>query len=192
MKLIQKFRENANLIQKFQKELEVSKNNAILRVTLLVFLCICFFATIALAAFYFPYAGSYAEKVDLLSGSHVQVKEILGGDVLVDKPQFLQIAQGNGSFIALGENDIVYMAKALDISYRCEQVVPERYGYFVSSQHIEDGRAVREMARDTGATVKNIVLPGIMLICLFGCMVFVQTRHVSGYCSTAAYKSVWV
>ena len=193
MKLIQRLRGNANLIQRFQNELEVSKNNAILRVTLLVFLSVCFFATITIAAVYFPYAGSYTEKVNLLPGNFVQVKEILGGEVLLDKPQFQQIAEGNAPFVALGEKNIAYMVKTAGVSYRYDQLVsPERYGYFVSSQHIEGGQTVREMNRDTGAMAADIIIPGIMLIALFVFMVLTQTRQVSGYGSTAVYNSVWM
>lgn len=179
------------LIQKFEERLEVSRNNAVFRVFAFLVCCALFVAVLAFAALNFPYAGAYTEKVALLPGNHIQVKEILDGEVLVDKENFLRIAAKNESFVALGDKAIVYMTKPAGVSYRYNQLIPLRNDYFVSSQKIEDGMAVREIKRSLGMTVYEVFLGLIVLFVLFVLGVYTQTRQVSGWGSSATYKNVW-
>ena len=180
------------LVPKFQERLDVSKANAIWRVIGFIFLTVCFVATIAVAATFFPYAASFTEEVALLPGNHVQVQQILDGEVLVDRAQFLEIAKGNTTFVAPGEKAIVYMAKVAGVSYRYDQTVHLRYGYSVSSQGIQNGMVIREINRSTGLMICfNLVLPLLILFFLFIFIIFTQTKKVSRWGSSAVYRKVW-
>ncbi len=178
-----------NLVQKFQKELDVSKVNAVWRVIGFFFLSACFVATIVVPFVIFPRPSSFTEEVPLLPGNHVQVSKILDGEVLVGKTQFLQVAEGNTTFVSLEENGITYMTKVAGVSYRYDQAAVPRFPYVVSSQQIQQkGLVVRQMSRDTHDTVMiYIVLPLIPFIILFVFTYKTQYKHVSGY----GCKVVW-
>ena len=153
------------LVEKFQEKLEVSRKEAVARVIVFTVLSLCCLAVIAIVAIGFPYAGSYNETVALLPGDHVQVKEILDGEVLVDEAKFLQVAKGNTTFVELGEETIVYLTKVAGVSYRYEQTVPLRDGYKVSTQHVEGGTAVREINRKTGSMVYSYIFFSLGAAC---------------------------
>ena len=94
------------LVSKFGEELDVSRTNAIWRVIGFFFLSTCFVAIIAFFFALFPYTASFTEEVVLLPGNHIQVQQILDGEVVVEKAQFLEMAKGNTTFVALGERII--------------------------------------------------------------------------------------
>ena len=169
------------LIPKFQKRLEIPRVNAVRRVVLFLFLSACFAATVALSVILFPYTDGFTEKISLLPGNHIRVQEILNGEVLVSRSQFLQMEKENVTFIALGKSAIVYMTKVRGISYRYNEDIHTRFGYFVSSQSIQNEFAIREIERDNKYIILNhIVLPLLILVFLYIFIGATQTRRVSG------------
>ncbi len=180
------------LVPKFQERLEVSRANAIWRVIGFLFLSACFVVVIVLAATFFPYTASFTEEVSLLPGNHIQVEEILDGEVLLNGAQFLEIAQGNTIFVSLGEKTITYMAKVAGVSYRYDQVVPLRWNYFVSSQKIQQNEIlVREINRNVGVMIiVHIIIPLIALAMLFVLRVCIQGKRVSGQGRDAVFRTV--
>lgn len=180
-----------SLVQKFEEKLEVSRKNAIMRIAVLFFLILCFFAAIAYGVMNFPYAGGYAETVDLIPGNPVEVQKILDGEVMVGKPQFLAAVGRNTTFVALGDDTIVYMAKSAGISYRYVQDVPLKRFYFLSSQQIQDGKVVREIHRNMADTIVSSFFFLFLLFALLVFMIFTQTKHKSGWGSDSVYNSVW-
>jgi hypothetical protein len=175
------------LVPKFQEKLEIPKKEAISRVIRFFLLSACFVAVVVLVTTFFPYAASFTEEFVLLPGNHIQVEEILDGEVLLGEDQFLQKAEGSATFVALGEEAIVYMTKVAGISYRHDQTAPTYFNYYISSQKIQDGVALREMARIRSTMVFVwIVLPLIVLFALFMATLSAQWRDVSG-----KWKKVW-
>lgn len=180
------------LVPKFQERLNVSKANAIWRAIGFFSLVACSVATIAVVFTFFPYAASFTEEVPLLPGNHIQVQKILDGEVLVNKTQFLQTAEGNTTFVSSEEKTIVYMAKVAGVSYRYDQTVPLRYGYFVSSWQIQNGIVVREINRSKGMMIVTyVVIPMVVLFILFVLSLKVQLKYISGYGRDAVYRQVW-
>jgi len=179
------------LVPKFQKRLKVSRVNAIWRVIGFLFLSVCFVAVIALAATFFPYTASFNEEVPLLPGNHVQVEKILDGEVQVNRAQFLEIAEGNTTFVSLEEETIFYMTKVAGVSYRYEQTISHPWNYLVSSQKIQNEILVREINRNVGAMILcHIILPLAVLGMLFCLRVFIQRKRVSEEGSDAVFRYV--
>jgi len=170
------------LIPKFQKRLEIPRVNAVRRVVLFLFLSASFAATVALSVMLFPYTDGFTEKIPLLPGNHIRVQEILNGEVLVSRSQFLQIAKENVTFIALGKKAIVYMTKVGGVSYRYnEDIHHTRFGYFVSSQSIQNEIAIRKIKRDNvNMIISHVGIPLLILAILYLFIGVAQTRHVSG------------
>ncbi len=164
------------LVPKFQKELGIPKGKAIWKVIQLIFLALCCIAATWLTIRTFPYAAGFTEQVSLLPGDHIQVSMILDGEVLVDKTQFSQIAEGNTIFVSPGGAIIAYMTKAEGISYRYNDAVPLRYGYSVSSQQIQNGMIDREITRDMATMIiLYIAVPLVILLILYILFLFVQS-----------------
>ena len=183
------------LIPKFQERLGVSRANAVWRVIGFLFLSACFVATIALVVIVFPYTAGFTEKIPLLPGDHTQVQKILAGEVLVNRAQFLQIAEGNTTFVALGTETIFYMTKVAGVSYRYDQdiqAIPLRFhwNYFVSSQQIQNEMVVREINRkiNIGVTIILYILSLVVVSSLMWIpIVILGTKQEFG----GVYRKVW-
>jgi len=184
-----------SLVKKFQERLSISREMAIWRVIGFLFILACCVAVVVIAIADFPYAASFTEEVSLLPDNHVQVSKILDGEVLVGRDQFLQVAEGNTVFIALGEETITYMTKVAGVSYRYNKILtPVRHVYSVSQQ-IKNGMVVREMERNTGIMIMTyIVAPLFTLFILFILIIWTQTKRVSGWGwgESAVYREVWL
>jgi len=186
-----------NIIKKFQTRLTVSKINATWRVIAFCGLIGLFIQVLVGSFLFFPYQAEFVDTVDLIPGNHTQVQNILDGEVLVGKEQFLQIMDANTTFISLGEKTISYMTKVDGVSYRYNQDTPINHGfygnsYFVYSQEIEKGTVIRKIHRNTGIMVGAIIIPLVILFLLFLFTFRIQIKHVSGYGKNGVYVHVWV
>lgn len=165
------------LIQKFEERLEISRKEATKRVVRFFFFCACFVAIIVLTAMFFPARG-FTEEVSLLPGNHVQVEEILGGDVLIDKEAFLEKAEGNTTFVAFKKQAIVYMTKVAGVSYINEQAAPVRFGYTAKSNIIKGDLAVREITTAKATMILSfIIIPLCFLFLLLSAAASAQAKH---------------
>lgn len=181
----------STLVSMFRQRLGVSKGNAIWRVIGFLFLPICFVVTIIVAVTFFPYSESLTEEIALLPGNHIQVQQILDGEVLVDRAQFLKMAKGNPIFVASGEMTIVYMTKVAGVSYRYNQDTPLHLRYFVSSQKIRNGMLIKERGRSAFAMILfNVISPLFTLFLLFFLIIRVQQKK-AGFGSSDAQRKVW-
>ena len=187
----------ALLVTLFEESLEIPRAEAVKRVIKLILCVVCSLVVIGLTIVYFPYASSFTEKFPLLSGgSYVQVSKILDGEVLVDRTQFLKVAEGNITFVSIlegkVERNIIYMTKVGGMSYRYEQNVPTYHDYSVSSFRVENEKIVVEMEREMGTMIGTyIVLPLCLLALLSIAFSFIQAKKVSGFRDSAVYNSVW-
>jgi hypothetical protein len=180
------------LVPLFQEKLNVSKTEAIWRVIGILVLSLFALAIAAAVIINFPIHSSFTQTIPLLPGNHVQVSKILDGEVLVGHDQFLQVAQGNPTFVSPGDDAIVYYTKAGGVAYRYEEKVHLGPPYTVSSR-IENGMVIRNMERDTlGMVLVFVVLPIIGFVGLLTLFVKLDSKLLSGYGSGSKYLTVWL
>jgi hypothetical protein len=185
------------LVTLFEEKLEIPRAEAVKRVIKLVLCLICSLVAIGLAIAYFPYAPSFTEEFPLLpGGNHVQVSKILDGEVLVDRTQFLKVAEGSTTFISIFEGkmeeNVIYMTKVEGVSYRYEQSIPAFNDYSISSFHVKNGVIVIEMERKTGTMIGlYIILPFCVVAIMFLFSTLIQSKRMSGFGSSAVYNGVW-
>lgn len=181
-----------SLIQAFQNDLQIEKASAVWRIIALCFLSVCFVVVVAIWLWSFPYESEFTDTVYLLHGNHTQVAAILDGEVLVGSEQFLRVAEGNQTFVSLGEKTVSYMTKVAGVSYRYNQDAPPPHGYSVSSQRISDQVVIRDIERDTSnMIIENIILPLALTAVVVLLIMRIQVKRVSGYGSNAVYAHVF-
>ena len=165
------------LIQKFKERLEISRKEATRRAVRFFFFCACCVAIIVLTAIFFPARG-FTEEISLLPGNHVQVEEILGGDVLIDKEEFSEKVEGNTTFVAFKKQAIIYMTKVDGVSYIHEQAARVRLGYTAKSNIIKGDLAIREIITDKVIMIIGfIILPLCFLFLLSSAAASAQKKH---------------
>lgn len=180
------------LVGTFQARLQISRGEASWRVVGFCLFSIAVLAVIAATAAFFPRQGSYSDRIPVLPGQHTQVSQILDGEVLVERDQFLQLAKGKEAFIALGDGAISYMVKVDNVSYRHDQNAGyDKIRYGIGSQTIHEGVVVRELHRNLEAVTIGlfIVEPLLLIVVLLFLVLTVQhKRH--GY--RGPYNYVWI
>ena len=172
----------SGLVKKFQDRLEVSRENAIWRIIMFIFLSICFVTTLATAVLFFPSRSSFREEIPILSlplsGIYTQTpaREI-HGDVEVDKDKFIEMAKGNQISVYLYGNGIIYTTKVAGLLYCYKQIIaPVDRWYFIHSHRVQDGFVIREIKRNIVRFISSQVL---ILLVLFLVISRTQTRCVS-------------
>ena len=177
------------LVNKFEKELEISKVNALWRVGLLFLLLFSLVPFVFFSIIFFPSLAKFEDKIPMLPGSHVQVNK-LSEDVLVGKDQFLRIARNSDTFICLNKKTISYMIKEKEtgLKYGYEDIYPISWCSSITSQRIQDGFVVLERKLETGLMVVYLII--LLVIALLLCVSFQNIQHKSQKHSSY-YKAVW-
>lgn len=184
-----------SLVAKFQKELDVPKGEAIFRVIMFLLLLACFVAVVVLIFVYFPYTGTFTQKVPLLPGDHVEVKKILDGEVLLSRDQFLKKAKGNKVFVAFEDGterinkSIIYMTKTEGMTYRYDQPLPN-IGICdrVASRSFKNGMAFRKISRDVVFVIVIFIIMPLLILVILLLLIHSTQRKKKGYCE---YDYVW-
>ena len=181
-----------SLVATFERKLECSNDEAFWRVVELFFIPVVMGGVIAVVAFFFPYQSSYTQEFPVLPGDHVQASKILDGEVLVDREQFLELAKGNQTFIAVGDSDIRYMVKEDGVSYLYVQSAGhDGMRYYVGNHEIQDNVVVRELQRDMASMLALFIAsPIIVLVMLFE-LARMKTFKRHGHLGNYTHKSVF-
>ncbi len=108
---------NLNLISKFQKELEISKREATVRVIFFYFLVACSIATFALLLY--PHERNLTEKVILPFGNYTELKDEMPKEkVLLSEEQFQKIFQRTSS-VSFDDYNVVCINEINGVFFYC-------------------------------------------------------------------------
>jgi len=148
-----------SLISLFMERLGITKISAIKRIIGIAIVLLLAVAAVIGFLFIFPYASKISIQTELITDNHIQVSEILNGDVLVDKDYFLEISKGQQTFISLNNSTISYYFKKDGISYRYnQQVFYDSNNYYIADRNIKDSVLFVNLKRNTIVIVIYIIL----------------------------------
>ena len=176
-----------NIVAKFQERLEITKRNAICRVIAFIFCCILFLGVLTCSIVFFGYNATLEQKTPLLPGNHIEVESILTADVFVDKAKFLEVADGNETFVLFSTRGwygyVFYMTtNQSGLKYVYKQTISVPDGYWIMDEKIQDGYLVNEIAWDPNkkalvhAVLPTIAMGSILLLAIFS--IFWKTREL--------------
>lgn len=180
-----------SLVGTFEAKLSCSSTEAVWRIIGLSLLLVAMVAVVASVVTFFPYQKERTESIPILHGNHVEVSEILDGEVLVEGDMFLGLSEGNTTFIALGDHTISYMTKVDGISYRHNQSVHLDMRYDVYAQEIRGDTVVRILHKSMQTTWGTFTfLPVLVLLALLVlARVLIYKQH--GTYSYPTFKSLF-
>ena len=181
----------SSLVGTVKRKLECSSDEAVWRIIAISLLFVATVAVIATVFVFFPYQGEKTQYISILPGSHVELLAILDGENLVDGDKFLEVAEGNKTFIALGDNAISYMVEDEGISYRHSQPVHLDARYDVHDQEIQDDTVIRILHKRTDYMWGMfIAYPALVLVVMFLLFMLVTHRRGGTY-SNPEYKGLF-
>jgi hypothetical protein len=172
------------LVSTFQRKLEVSREEAKKKVGDFIIWTVLFLAALVSAIVFFPYSSQIIEETVLLPSTHVQSSEILTyGEVLVSRDQFLELAEGQKTFVAATHESTIYMMKKDGVWYRYDDIVnrsffQETY-YRQSSYSFQDETLIRVLQRRGDAIIGIGILAVFCLYLLFWGIDDAQSKRVS-------------
>ena len=168
-----------NIVARFQERLEVTKGNAICRVIAFIFCCILFLGVLTCSIVFFGYDAKFEQKTPLLPGNHIEVESILNADVFVDKAKFLEVMNGNETFVlfsmrASWYEDVFYMTNRAGLKYVYKQIIPVPDGYWIKSQKIQNGFLVNNIEWNPDMkALFHVFLPAIAMGSILSVVIFV-------------------
>lgn len=181
----------SSLVGTVEGKLGCSSDEAVWRIIGISLLSVATVAVIALVLVFFPYQGKKTQDISILPGSHVEILEILDGEALVDGDKFLEVAEGNKTFIALGDHATSYMVKDEGISYRHSQPVHLDVRYRVGDQEIQGDTVVRILHKKTDYMWGMfIAMPAFVLLVLF-LLTWATTHKQYGTYGNYTYKGLF-
>lgn len=176
-----------NLISKIQKELEVSKGNAIFRVIMMDIFIVTFVAITIITFISFPYHSSQpAVKLTLPHGNYEVVQNISEQGIQLDEKQYYSMLPSNETtFVCVKENGTsIFMFNKNGIPFYYKKNVVE-YGscfslsYIISNVSIDNDVLIAEQKRfNTIMILLHIVIPIVLLFVLSISFVKTQTKDL--------------
>ncbi|HEY4695136.1 MAG TPA: hypothetical protein VIH52_04220 [Candidatus Nanoarchaeia archaeon] len=158
------------LVRTFEERLQVSRREAVKR-SIMVALLTLF---VAMAGFgwveLFPWAPQTTKTDSFLPVQFTPVESVLGGDVELNRADFLKTVQDKNVFVAVRGNSITYLLKDDDVAYRHYRYTQSPFGYEFNQKYtVENGQVVRHFVRNWGEISMGLIfIPAIvLLVCSF-------------------------
>lgn len=183
------------LVQRFEKELGISKGEAILRSILHLLIMVFLIGTLTAIVAFFPYADNSIKKISILPGRHVQVLQLVGTrEVFVNKNQFLQLTKNKTTFLSPGRDSITYIFVKGKIFYKYKKNISDytSFLYSVSYSKIKNGILVRKTEMDPAVIITTVVLLVIFISFLLSFLTVIRRKRIPCYSGNVKkYRFAW-
>ena len=192
-----------NLISKFQEKLNVSKENAIFRVVMMLVFVVCFIVTIVVTLINFPYHYNYpVTKISVPNGNYEVVVSITRQGIQLTEKQFYdRLSLSDTIFVfvnSYGTAIFMVYKKGMSFYYKKDVVVNNSYFYSIYKISIDNGVLIVEKARSAHEMFIGAIVRPIFLLLLFLLFAFVTQFKEIGYGYNSEdklktkYANVWL